>query len=249
MAKILVHDDCIDIRFGLLERMMLSERSRRLPLASVRKVDPHPPLLDMMMHWADQGSVWMCGVSSYEGHMIPSARNPRSTLAIELSDEPQIFVEVDDEAPEQTAERISRAMGSEPPPARMAEQSSVPDGALTLSAASSARFCSRADPRASTERDALEIIVDDDPDFADEGRQAAPPPERGREPPAELHLDDDRDLARLGGWLLGLGSLGVLTGVVIVAAGAIPGLLAAGAGLACAVLGGVALAVVAHHSG
>ena len=64
-----------------------------------------------------------------------------------------------------------------------------------------------------------------------------------------LHLDDDRDLARLGGWMLALGSLGVLTGTVMVIAGALPGLLAVGAGVACGALGGVALAVVAHHQG
>jgi hypothetical protein len=33
----------------------------------------------------------------------------------------------------------------------------------------------------------------------------------------------------------------------MVAGGALPGLLAVGAGVACALLGGVALAVVAHH--
>jgi len=39
----------------------------------------------------------------------------------------------------------------------------------------------------------------------------------------------------------------VLTGAVMTVAGAIPGLLAVGAGIACSALGGVALAVVAHH--
>jgi hypothetical protein len=62
-------------------------------------------------------------------------------------------------------------------------------------------------------------------------------------------LDDDRDLARLGGWLLALGSFAVITGGVIVAAGAVPGLLAVGVGVVCGVFGGVALAVVAHHQG
>jgi hypothetical protein len=41
----------------------------------------------------------------------------------------------------------------------------------------------------------------------------------------------------------------VITGGVIVAAGAVPGLLAVGAGIVCGVFGGVALAVVAHHQG
>jgi hypothetical protein len=58
--------------------------------------------------------------------MIPSTRNPKSTLAIEVEDEPQIFVEIDDEATEQVAERISRAIGSEPPPAPRAPLSIPP---------------------------------------------------------------------------------------------------------------------------
>jgi hypothetical protein len=55
--------------------------------------------------------------------MIPSTRNPKSTLAIEIEDEPQIFVEIDDEATEQVAARISRAIGSEPPPPPAATRS------------------------------------------------------------------------------------------------------------------------------
>ena len=47
---------------------------------------------------------------------------------------------------------------------------------------------------------------------------------------------------------MGLGSVGVLVGTTIVAAGLVPGLLAVGAGIACGILGGVALAVVANHS-
>jgi hypothetical protein len=231
MAKVLVQDDCIDIRFGLLERMMLAERSRKLPLSSVRKVDPHPPLLDMMVHWADRSSLLMCGVSPYEGHIIPSACKPRSTLVIELCDEPQIFVELDDEAPEQVAARISRAMGSEPPPPPA--RASAP----STSALDVARIQRLADDE--------DKELEDEADAAERERALArslPP-----EPAPALSLDDDRDLARLGGWLLALGSLGVSTGIVMAIAGAIPGLLAVGAGIACAALGGVALAVVAHH--
>jgi hypothetical protein len=62
MAKVVIGDDCIDIRVSLLERMTLAQRSRRLPLSRVRGVNAHPPLLDLMVHWADQGSVWLGGV-------------------------------------------------------------------------------------------------------------------------------------------------------------------------------------------
>jgi hypothetical protein len=82
------------------------------------------------------------------------------------------------------------------------------------------------------------------------GYGSLPPPTlRVSEPAPPLRLDDDRDLARLGAWLLALGSFAVITGGVIVAAGAVPGLLAVGAGIVCGVFGGVALAVVAHHQG
>jgi hypothetical protein len=66
-------------------------------------------------------------------------------------------------------------------------------------------------------------------------------------PRGAARLKSDRDLARLGGWLVAVGSLSVLTGTTVVAAGLVPGLLAVGAGIACGVLGGVALAVVANH--
>jgi hypothetical protein len=242
MARLVVNEQCIDIRFGLLERMMLAERSRRLPLSSVRKVDPHPPLLDMMVHWADRSSLWMCGVSPYEGHMIPSACKPRNTLAIEICDEPQLFIELDDEAPEHAAARISRAMGSEPPPAPEARSEAAADRARALDLARIQRLA---------DEDDGELEDGDANEPAHAGAEHEMPrgslPPVPSEPAPALTLDDDRDLARLGGWLLALGSLGVLTGAVMTVAGAIPGLLAVGAGIACSALGGVALAVVAHH--
>jgi hypothetical protein len=242
MAKLLVDEECIDIRFGLLERVMLSERSRKLPLSSVRRVDPHPPLLDMMVHWADRSSVWMSGVSPYEGHMIPSACKPGNTLAIEVCDEPQIFVELDDEAPEHAAARISRAMGSELPP---------PPAGLEPSALERTRAfdIARIQRLAEDGEGELEGGEDDVP-----SSEAAPELVRREslamprfEPAAPIQLEDDRDLARLGGWLLGLGSLGVLSGSVMTVAGALPGLLVVGGGIACTALGGIALALVAHH--
>jgi hypothetical protein len=249
MAKVVIGDDCIDIRVTLLERMTLSQRSRRLPLSRVRGVNPHPPLLDLMVHWADQGSAWLGGVSSYEGHMIPSTRNPKSTLSIDVEDEPQIFVEIDDEATEQVAARISRAIGSEPPPPLAAQETvAAGDGRISNLALEIAR---------AEARDEANEFADDeyvarqrrDP-LGQGGYGSLPPPAlRASEPAPPLRLDDDRDLARLGGWLLALGSFAVITGGVIVAAGALPGLLAVGAGVVCGVFGGVALAVVAHHQG
>ena len=251
MAKVVIGDDCIDIRVTLLERMTLSERSRKLPLSRVRGVNPHPPLLDLMVHWADQGSVWLGGVSSYEGHMIPSTRNPKSTLAIEVEDEPQIFVEIDDEGTEQVAARISRAIGSEPPPPKPAP-TILPPSAARTGLSDLALQIARAqalDEDNELEEDERAARQRRDP-LGQGGYGSLPPPSLHESEPAHpIRLDDDRDLARLGGWLLALGSFAVITGGVIVAAGAVPGLLAVGAGIVCGVFGGVALAVVAHHQG
>lgn len=82
-----------------------------------------------------------------------------------------------------------------------------------------------------------------------QGSVHPPPPKYLSEPAPEMKLDDDRDLRRIGGWLVGLGTLGLLTGGIMLAGGALPGLLAVGAGVGSALLGGVALAVVAHHQG
>lgn len=248
MAKVVIGDDCIDIRVSFLERMTLAQRSRRLPLSRVRGVNPHPPLLDLMVHWADQGGVWLGGVSSYEGHMIPSTRNPKSTLAIDIEDEPQIFVEIDDEATEQVAERISRAIGSEPPPPPTPSAAPPADG-MRLS--NLALEIARAQALEEQEDFEDERLARQRRDPLGQGGYGSLPPPAARlsEPAAPIKLDDDRDLARLGGWLLALGSFSVITGGVIVAAGAVPGLLAVGVGIVCGVFGGVALAVVAHHQG
>jgi len=232
MAKVSIEGNSVCVRVGLLERVVLAERTRSFPLSRIKHVDPRPPLADMMVHWSDQSGVWLCGVSAYDGHMVPSAKNPANTLAIEVDGEqpPRIYVEVDDESPFQTAERITRALR-----ATNADQTEV----LMATSTSSAK--------------ALDVEVD--VDFEEDVRlrdplmqgSLAPPPMEGQEPAREIKLDDDRDLARLGGWLVGLGSLGLLTGIIMVVGGALPGLLAVGAGVACALLGGVALAVVAHH--
>lgn len=262
MARVVVGNDCIDIRVSMLERMMLSERSRKLPLSRVRSVNPHPPLLDLMLHWADQGSVWLGGVSAYEGHMIPSTRNPKSTLAIELEDEPKVFVEVEGERPEQVAERISRAISQVPPAPTPSTPPAANDGHearisnLALEIARVQSLEEAPSRTAQDEEDEEHEISDEELDrqrrdpLRQGGYGSLPPPSAHPSLPAPpLRLDDDRDLARLGGWLLALGSFGVVTGAVIVAGGAIPGLMAVAAGVICAVFGGVALAVVADHKG
>jgi hypothetical protein len=239
MARVSIEGDSVDIHVSLLERVMLAERPRRVPLSRIRSVDPHPPLLDMMLHWSDQSGVWLCGASAYDGHMVPSARHPANTLAIELDgDEPErIFVEVDDESPLQTAERIARA------------RAAADEGMTEVVAMATESTTATHDQTALLQ--ALDVeYEDDDVQLRDPLMQGSLfPPALRSDPAPELKLDDDRDLSRLGGWLVGLGSLGLMIGGIMLAGGALPGLLAVGAGVTCAALGGVALAVVAHHGG
>ncbi|HEX5660473.1 MAG TPA: hypothetical protein VFX59_24930 [Polyangiales bacterium] len=227
MAKVQIKDDSVDIEVSLLERVMLAERPRKLPLSRIRSVDPHPPLLDMMVHWSDQSGVWLCGVSAYDGHMVPSSRHPQNTLAIELEgdDAERIYVEVDDESPHQVAERIERALGGAPRESSIDATPRRDSSALIMKA--------------------LEVEYDDDL------TQLRDPLMQGSLPAPAMHdelaVESDRDLSRLGGWLVGLGSIALVGGGVLLATGALPGLLAVGAGVTCAALGGIALAVVAHH--
>lgn len=256
MARVLIEGNAVDIRVSLLERLLLAERSRKVPLAQIRRVDPHPPLLDMMMHWSDQSGSWLCGVSSYDGHMVPSARHPSSTLAIEINGEQceRIYIEIDDESPTMAAERIERAL--------FAIQASLTRGAAHVDDGLASEFadlsCLHARTNDPRERDnrrsaALEAL---DVELEDEEIRLRDPLMQGSLPPGpmilsqpvpELKLEGDRDLTRLGSWLVGTGSLGLLAGGVMLATGALPGLFAVGAGVAAALLGGVALAVVAHH--
>jgi hypothetical protein len=250
MAKVHLDDDNLAIQVSWVERLMLAEKSRKLPLESIRAVDPHPPLVDMMVHWADQSAVWLGGVSAYDGHLIPSTRNPNHTLAIQTNEsEERIFVEVDDEAPDHLAARIQSAVrrksGLPPPPDEHADEEA--------SRPSQARIELAKMVKEAQAKDLADEEDDEDVRLRDPLMQGSlpPPPRMPRmqktEPPTQVRLKTDRDLARLGGWLVALGSLGVLTGTTIVAAGLVPGLLAVGAGIACGVLGGVALAVVANH--
>ena len=252
MARVVIEGNALDIRVSLLERLLLAERSRKVPLARIRSVDPHPPLLDMMMHWSDQSGSWLCGVSCYDGHMVPSARHPSSTLALEMRGEQaeRIYIEVDDESPTVAAERIERAL--------LTVQALLEEGTATGPASEvPTSFGSPArEPASTSASDELVRLDAFDLELEDEETRLRDPLMQGSLPPGpmlvsrpapERKLDGDRDLTRVGGWLVGMGSLGLLAGGAMLATDTAPGLFAVGAGVAAALLGGVALAVVSHQ--
>ncbi len=114
MSKILLKQDYVEIRVSWLERALLGEKPQKLALAQIKRVDPHPRLPDMMLHWLARQELWMSGVSAYEGQLIPTTRNPTRTLAIDLEDdEGRIFVELDDETTEVAAARINSALNAQ----------------------------------------------------------------------------------------------------------------------------------------
>jgi|GEM_PF-3886498 len=67
---------------------------------------------------------------------------------------------------------------------------------------------------------------------------------------ANVYLDNDRDLSRVGFWFLSMGGLGVVIGFAFLLAGGIlPGAFVAAIALLCAFVGALALGLVAHHQG
>ena len=69
-------------------------------------------------------------------------------------------------------------------------------------------------------------------------------------PARPVHLDNDRDLSRVGTWALSLGGLGFVCAIVFLMIGGIlPGALVIAVSLLCALIGILALSLVAHHQG
>lgn len=237
MAKVHIEDGWLDIRVSWLERLLLSEKPRRLRLSSVESVNPHPPLLDMLLYWTDQRGVWLAGATTHEGYLVPSTRNPHSTLAIQVEGQPLWYVELDDQEPCDVAAQIERELGTRPentapvvePPLLLAQVGDLGGRAVV------------------SERQRIERELDEE---EDDVRLRDPRHQREREAsPRHFRLHDDRDLSRLGKWLLAGGSFAMLGGTTIVAAGLLSGLVIVGAGLASAVIGGLTLGLVAHHQG
>ncbi|MFT3923417.1 MAG: hypothetical protein QM778_12855 [Myxococcales bacterium] len=247
MAKVRIEDGWLDVRVSWLERVLLSEKARHVPLSSVESVNPHPALLDMLLYWTDQRGVWLGGATKYEGYLVPSTRNPNNTMSIQVAGEQPWYVELDDQEPVAVAAEIERCLGPR-------VRAPTPSQATRVLQAHARRTQGVVVATAQSE------LEDDDWDEElpmsrqessrrDSG--ASPLETQGEPSPSRLRLrlHEDRDVSRLGGWLLATGAFGVLAGTTIVAAGHLPGLLAVGAGLACAIMGGLALALVAHHQG
>jgi hypothetical protein len=259
MAKVDIEDGWLTVRVTWLERWLLSEKPRRCPLSIVQSVNPHPALLDMLLYWTDQRGVWLYGATTHEGYLVPSTRNPYATLAIQIFGERPWYVELDDQEPVEVAAEIERAIeatGRRAAPrsaevvdlafARVAHQraaspnGSQPEGHSVIErreAVSAVHDLAMLQQRAAPESAAAPVP-----------REAASMAEKP-EWTGSLRTSRDRDLWRIGGWLIGAGAAGVLAGAFIAAAGASPGLMIVGAGLACAVIGGLTLGLVAHHHG
>ena len=257
MAKVLIEDGWLEVRVSWLERMLLSEKPRKLRLSSVESVDPHPPLLDMLLHWTDQRGVWLAGATTHEGYLVPSTRNPYSTLAIQVVGQRPWYVELDDQEPIEVAAQIEREIGpcvkssanaeaTLRTPLVVSSSEAVSTGsAQDLQASSYVAATAPPDPRLAAAKPGAGIPRD--VEGADDVRLRETRDD-DEVPPRGFRIRGDRDLSRLSVWLLAAGAFGMVAGTTIVAAGMLSGLLAVGAGLACAVIGALARGLMAHQS-
>jgi hypothetical protein len=255
MARVDIEDGWLTVRVTWLERWLFSEKPRRCPLSIVQSVNPHPELLDMLLYWTDQRGVWLYGATTHEGYLVPSTRNPYATLAIQVVGERTWYVELDDQEPTEVAAEIDRAIEAT---GRGAESRGAEVVAIAPArAASSERTQERAQSvgerqGASSSHDLVttrEIVARHSLVSPISRQTAFAEDEPEPEPTANVRENRDRELWRIGGWLVGAGAVGMLAGTFITAAGALPGLMIVGAGLACAVIGGLTLGLVAHHHG
>lgn len=242
MAKVQIEDDYVDIQLSLLEKLGRAEHSRRVPLLHIKGVDTYPPE-NPDLGWSDAPREDQRRGGSMFDDNLPSmlrsrdARESSRMLTIDLCDEDvqRVLVELDDESPEIVADRIRLAVAA-------AQASAIEQ----MRARSAGR---ELPPMPRSELPPPPAFGDPMSDTGPHGipYRITPLPAIYSEPAPPMRLDDDRSLAKLGAWLIGFGILGVVTGAIMLSAGALPGLLAIGAGTACACMGGVALAVVAQH--
>jgi hypothetical protein len=243
MAKVQIEDDYVDIQLSLLEKLGRAEHSRRVPLLHIKGVDTYPPE-NPHLGWVDalRESQPTSSGSMFDGGLPSSfrARDSRESsrmLTIDLCDEDvqRVLVELDDESPEIVADRIRLAVA--------AAQASAIEQMRARSAGRELPPMPRSEPPPPPPFG--DLMSDTGPHGIP--YRITPLPPIYSEPAPPMRLDDDRSLTKLGAWLIGFGILGLVTGAIMLSAGALPGLLAIGAGTASACMGGVALAVVAQH--
>ncbi len=242
MAKVDIDDRWLTVRVTWLERWLLSEKPRRCPLSRIRGVDPHPALLDMLLHWTEQRGVWLYGATTREGYRVPSTRDPSSTLAIEVIGERTWYVELDDQEPAEVAAQIQQAIDSSGQ--RVATHDAQ---VVALPRPRSPKPLARG-RGAGQERAEHELATHARLAAVSRGNEKGTSADDTRFRHA-AHPDKAHDLPRIGGWLLGTGAVGMLAGAGLVAMGAVSGLLIVGAGFACSVLGGLARRLGARHPG
>lgn len=243
MAKVQIEDDYVDIQLSLLEKLRWSKRSRRVPLLHIVGVDPHSAD-ESQSDWSDAMRAthrWSEGILYDEDLPLPHgetrAAHQSRTLTIDLchEDVPYLDVELEDESPEVVADRIRLAVAAAQASAIQQMRSRYADRGLPPL------------PPSEPPPPLSESDLESDSGAHGIPYRITPLPAFYSEPAPPMRLDDDRSLARLGGWLLGSGMFGLLTGTAILAGGAVPGLLVIGAGAACSFMGGIALAVVLYH--
>ncbi len=236
MAKVQISDDYVDIHVGLLERLRFAEKSRRVPLLHIRGVDAYSPAVarftadwDTSRLDDDEGQT-----PERASSRPPRGHDPAHWLTLDLCDEDidRLLVDVDDESPSVVADRIRHAVAAAQ--TRAIEQ---------MRERSERREILPLPPSVPPPPPDLDLLSSDweDPTLP---RHITPLPRAySIPPPVTTGAIALSVLSRAGGVLLGVGTLGMLAGAFVVASGAVTGLVAIGAGIACTTLGGLALAL------
>jgi hypothetical protein len=156
---------------------------------------------------------------------------PPHLLELDLFEEDvdRLIVDVEDEAPDLVADRIRYAVAS--------AQARAIEGMRTRSEHRELPPLPLSEPPPPPDPFASEL----EPVFS-----VSPLPRTYSQPPPAT-IGEETRLAHVGGWLLGFGLFGLLTGAIIIAGGAAPGLLVMGAGITTGGLGALALIVSSHQ--
>ncbi len=184
-----------------------------------------------LLHIRDVHSAHPAANGNAQGHRSASGEPPH-LLELDLFEEDveRLIIDVEDEAPDLVADRIRHAVAS--------AQARAIEGMRMRSEHREVPPLPLSEPPPPPDPFAPEL----DPVFS-----VSPLPRTYSQPPL-AEIAEEARLAHIGAWLLGFGLFGLLTGAMIIAGGAAPGLLVMGAGLATGGLGALALLVSSHQN-